>query len=139
MTRRALWLVLVAVTALGAAAAAVVLGGGGGADDPVRAAADRAHIPPAQMRVLVVSRAMPAPSQPGATLHGRLEQGRMPHAPMSGTVLTDSECTPGSDGISRCRNEVRLADGSTIVVRHPHDMAQVPCLSPGEPVRVSPS
>lgn len=129
-------------TAVVLVAVAVVLGGGGvggggGATEGV--AADPAHTPPPQTRVLVVSRSMPAPSRPGTTLHGRLERGPMPHAPMHGTVLTDSECAPDAHGVSRCRNEVRLADGSTIVVRHPHDMAQVPCLSPGEPVRVSPS
>jgi hypothetical protein len=40
--------------------------------------------------------------------------------------------------ISRCRNEVSLADGTRVVLRHPHNMSKVPCLAPGEHVRLIP-
>jgi len=102
-------------------------------------ASDPAHTPPAATRVVLVSAAMPAPSSPGTTLHAQLSKGRMPAAKTYGTVVTDSECTPGFDGVSRCRNEIRLSDGRTLVLRHPHDMANVPCLSPGERVLVAPA
>ena len=127
------------LVAAAVAAAAVVALVRNGSESAVPPAADPAHTPPAQTRVLVVSRSMPEPSSPGMTLHGRLEAGAMPHAEMNGTVMTDSECSPDAAGISHCRNEIRLADGRTIVVRHPHDMARVPCLSPGEDVFVRPS
>ena len=57
---------------------------------------------------------------------------------MMGEVMTDSECTPDAQMISRCRNVVRLASGETIVLRHPHDMTKIPCLAPGERVRLLP-
>jgi hypothetical protein len=41
--------------------------------------------------------------------------------------------------ISRCRNVMRLEDGREIVLRHPHDMSRVPCLAPGERVRLLPA
>lgn len=132
-------LVALALVAVAGAAVGAVAFTRGGSDPAVVAAADPAHTPPATTRVLVVSRTMPAPSMPGMTVHGRLEDGAMPHAEMRGKVMTDSQCTPDMRGVSRCRNEVRLADGRTIVVRHPHDMSTVPCLSPGEDVLVRPA
>lgn len=128
---------LLAPAAVAAVVAALVLGRG--SDPALQPAADPAHTPPAQTRVVIVSRSMPEPSRPGMVLHGRVEAGPMPHAAMRGTVMTDSECTPDMAGISRCRNEVRLSSGRTIVVRHPHDMSSVPCLSPGEDVVVQPA
>lgn len=132
-------LVVLPLAALAATVAFVAFTRGESDSAVAPPAADPAHTPPAQTRVLVVSRTMPEPSSPGMTLHGRLVHGAMPHAQIRGTVLTDSECTPDMTGISHCRNEIRLADGSTIAVRHPHDMADVPCLSPGEHVFVRPS
>jgi hypothetical protein len=129
---------LALVVAAAGATVALVASTRGGSDAGVEARADPAHTPPATMRVLIVSRSMPAASTP-ATLHGRLEAGAMPHAEMRGKVMTDSQCTPDARGVSRCRNEVLLADGRTIVVRHPHDMSTVPCLSPGEDVVVRPA
>ncbi len=91
------------------------------------------------VRTLVVSRAQPPASRPGVLLHGRLVEGRMPNAAMKGTVLTDEDCGADFRGISNCMNRIRLADGSELAVRHPHAMADVPCLAPGEPVRVVPA
>ncbi len=63
----------------------------------------------------------------------------MPARGVPAEVLTDEDCAPDSSGISHCRNALRLEDGRTIVVRHPHDMRQVPCLTPGERVVVRPA
>jgi hypothetical protein len=63
----------------------------------------------------------------------------MPHAALDGTVLSDEDCAADAMGISNCLNRIRLEDGRTIAVRHPHDMREVPCLAPGEPVRVVPA
>ena len=54
-------------------------------------------------------------------------------------VMTDTDCSPDAQMISHCRNEMRLSNGETIVVRHPHDMRDVPCLAPGEHVQLIPT
>jgi hypothetical protein len=92
-----------------------------------------------QVRTLVVSRAQPPASRPGVVLHGRLVEGAMPRDATEGTVLTDEDCAADFRGISNCLNRVRLADGRQIAVRHPHDMSEVPCFAPGEPVRIVPT
>lgn len=92
-----------------------------------------------EARTLLVTLSQPAPSSPGALLHGRLVEGEMPEKAMMGTVLTDEDCGADFRGVSNCLNRVVLADGSKIAVRHPHAMSEVPCLAPGEPVRVQPS
>ena len=68
-----------------------------------------------------------------------LEQGAMPSRPVMAEVMTDTNCAPDAEMISRCRNVMRLADGRQIVLRHPHDMTQIPCLAPGERVRLIPT
>jgi len=91
------------------------------------------------VRTLAVSRAQPPASRPGVLLHGRLVEGQMPNAATEGTVLSDEDCGADPRGISNCLNRIRLAGGREISVRHPHAMAEVPCLAPGEPVHVVPS
>jgi hypothetical protein len=59
-----------------------------------------------------------------------------PAVATTATVLTDTNCMPDHAGISHCHNALRLADGSTITVRHDHDMRRDPCFTPGETVRV---
>jgi hypothetical protein len=90
-------------------------------------------------RTLVVSRAQPPASRPGRLLHGRLIEGPMPRTAMNGTVLSDEDCGADFRGISNCRNRIRLEDGREMSVRHPHDMRDVPCLAPGEPVLIVPA
>ena len=92
---------------------------------------------PAQ-RVLQLHELMPLPSSPDG-LHAKLVGGTMPTAPVQATVLTDKDCQPDAHGISHCLNQLRLPDGSEIQVRHPHDMRLVPCLAPGENVRLVPA
>lgn len=65
-----------------------------------------------------------------------LESGQMPQHAMLALVQTDTNCAPDAYGISHCSNQLLLADGRTITVRHDHNMARFPCLKPGETVRV---
>jgi hypothetical protein len=68
-----------------------------------------------------------------------LETGAMPREPMMAEVLTDSDCAPDEQMVSRCRNGMQLRDQRRIVLRHPHDMSSVPCLAPGEQVLIVPA
>jgi hypothetical protein len=99
---------------------------------------EHSAVVPENARTVTVSETMPLPSAHARRLSAMLEAGAMPHEPMMAEVLTDSECAPGERMVSRCRNEMRLPDGHRIVLRHPHDMRSVPCLAPGEQVRLVP-
>jgi hypothetical protein len=68
-----------------------------------------------------------------------LESGGMPREPTMAEVLTDTDCAPDGYMVSRCRNEMLLADGRRVVLRHPHVMSSVPCLAPGEQVLLVPA
>jgi hypothetical protein len=57
---------------------------------------------------------------------------------MRALVLTDTRCAADAQGVSHCLNRMRLADGATITVRHDHRMMDMPCLSPGEHVTLTP-
>lgn len=109
------------------------------AQEPPRSVAEHPVEVPEAARTVVVSTAMPMPSAHERRLSAMLEAGRMPAGPMMAEVLTDTDCTPDAEMISRCRNVVRLADGRQLVLRHPHDMTRVPCLAPGEHVRLIPT
>ena len=85
-----------------------------------------------------LSFSMPTPSGFDG-LHAKLVRGAMPRATTEATVLTDEQCQPDARGVSHCLNRLRLSDGTQIEVRHPHDMSDVACLSPGEHVRLAPS
>lgn len=91
---------------------------------------------PAAARTLVVFRdGEPSPSVTPIVLRVQLISGALEGA--DATVLTDEDCAPDDVGISHCRNRLRLGNGTEIVVRHPHDMMKIPCLKPGEPVRLA--
>jgi hypothetical protein len=94
---------------------------------------------PRTARAVNVSATMPAPSRSARDLSAMLEEGVMPAHETAGVVMSDTECTPDASMISHCRNEIRLQDGSTIVLRHPHDMRYIPCLAPGERVDLVPN
>lgn len=94
---------------------------------------------PAAARTVSVSRTMPMPSAHERRLSAMLEDGAMPNRPMMAEVMTDTDCAPDAQTISRCRNVMRLADGRQIVLRHPHDMTRIPCLAPGERVQLIPA
>ena len=117
-------------------AAAFLLAGRGG-DSP----APRTEHPvtvPAELRTVNVSASMPLASAHARRLSAMLETGTMPAHATTAEVLSDTDCAPDAEMISRCRNEIRLADGSTVVLRHPHNMTKVPCLAPGERIRLVP-
>jgi hypothetical protein len=124
---------------LGAAAAAILVvalagcGGGDPASSPSSQTGEKATAA-SGMRTVRVFDHEPAPSPSVANLHAGLEKGALPDGPVLATVLTDEDCAPDRQGISHCRNRVRLAGGGIAVLRHPHDMHQVPCLAPGEKV-----
>jgi hypothetical protein len=130
-TRRAR---LLALLALMASAAVVVLASCGGND---RSAGEPARSTPAQQRIVLVSPSGPVqPSSPGGVLRVWRLRGEVPASPVEATVLSDEECDPDAAGISRCLNRILMPSGKTLVVRHPHDMRNVPCLAPGEKVQV---
>lgn len=101
------------------------------------ARADSTHARPMTMRRLLVSvRREPAPSRPGATMRALRLRGVVPRTGAVGTVVSDDDCAPDAAGISHCVNRIRLANGRILRVRHPHRMAEVPCMTPGERVQV---
>jgi hypothetical protein len=72
---------------------------------------------------------------------GRLEvayavKGVAPRRLTTGTILTDRWCQADRYGVSHCSNDIRLASGRVISVRHDHAMANDPCLVRGERVLV---
>jgi hypothetical protein len=84
--------------------------------------------------VMAFTGAEPSPSTAPMLLQAQLVRGAI--AAGDAVVLSDESCVPDAAGISHCVNAMLLADGSTIVVRHPHDMMKIPCLEPGEHVRI---
>lgn len=134
MTRR--WRILLLPLLL-AALVAAALAVGRGSQSPSVAADPHGTALPAE-RSVALSVSMPAPSGYDG-LHAQLVSGTMPAAAVTATVLTDEQCQPDDRGISHCLNRMRLADGTELAVRHPHDMSKVACLAPGERVRLVPS
>ena len=57
---------------------------------------------------------------------------------MTARVLTDTRCDPDTMGVSHCLNRMQLANGTVITVVHNHRMMDMPCLSPGEQVTLTP-
>lgn len=130
---------LAAIVVLVAAAGLLTFGGREEAANRSQASvSDHPLAAPPAARTVLVSRAMPMPSAQARRLSAMLEEGAMPDRPMMAEVMTDTDCTPDAQMISRCRNVMRLADGRRVVLRHPHEMSNVPCLAPGERVRLIP-
>ena len=137
---RRLFAALGAVMIATAVAGALALGGREeAADNAPTPASEHPIAVPAAARTVMVSRAMPMPSASERRLSAMLEEGRMPDRPVMADVVTDTDCAPDARMISRCRNVVRLASGRQIVLRHPHNMTTIPCLAPGERVRLIPA
>jgi hypothetical protein len=90
---------------------------------------------PAGLRVVQLTTAPGAVSTAKQTI-AVLLSGAMPHGTVKATVTTDENCDPDAQGYSHCRNDLRLADGSVLHLRHNHPMGMVACLSPGEEVIV---
>jgi hypothetical protein len=99
----------------------------------------------------VLVTALPALASPGKTLRvDRPEKGAgakvtsvhvvkgvVSHR-MGAIVLTDTRCNPDARGVSHCLNRMRLTNGTVITVQHDHRMMDMPCLSPGERVTLTP-
>ncbi len=85
----------------------------------------------------VIVAAKPKLGAEDGTLTVGYERGaRPPASETSGVVVTDENCAPDAQGVSHCRNDIRMADGETVRVQHDHRMHDVPCLLPGERVRL---
>jgi len=122
------------IAALAATALVVGLAACGGGES-LSSSSTGAHATPGEVeRTVIVYDHQPGPSPSQVTLHAGLEEGQLPAGPVTATVLTDEECEPDAQGISHCRNEVALASGTTVVLRHLHNMMEVECLAPGEEV-----
>lgn len=127
-----------------AALAAVVLAAGNSSTTPTAPTpaaqapgGDASHQRPPFIRSLAVTtKAEPAPSARPNQMRALLLSGKLPAGVVNATVLTDEDCAPDAEGVSHCRNKLRLPGGQTIEVRHPHRMHDVPCMTPGESVRV---
>ncbi len=127
-------------TSLRAACAVAILlvalaGCGGGGDSRPVATTDAHTSPAGVVRTVSVFNREPAKPSPSANnLRAGLVKGQIPGGTVKATVLSDENCAPDEQGISHCLNRVRLPDGQTVTVRHPHNMNDVPCLVPGEKV-----
>jgi hypothetical protein len=90
---------------------------------------------PAGLRVVRLTTSPDAVSSETQTI-AVLLAGAMPHGTVQATVTSDENCAPDAQGYSHCSNDLRLADGSVLHLRHNHPMATVACLAPGEKVIV---
>lgn len=70
-------------------------------------------------------------------MHGLRVAGMTPTRAVVATVLTGEDCAPDAASVSHCHNTLRLPNGTKLTVRHPHRMMDVPCMTPGEHVRVT--
>jgi hypothetical protein len=138
-TRVCLFGALAAIAILTAVAGTLTLRGRDDAASAPTPVPEHPAAVPLSARTVLVSQAMPMPSAHERRLSAMLEEGTMPGHPMMADVMTDTDCAPDAQMISRCRNVMRLADGRRIVLRHPHDMSRIPCLAPGERVRLIPN
>lgn len=138
MKRSTLAIVLVSAFTL-VGAIAFVAGSRHGSGSPAQAPVAGTHFPSTdqvQRTVYVYSGREPAASPPGPRLHAMRVKGPIPARATVATVLTDENCEPDADGVSHCINRIRLPNGKTLVVQHPHNMDVVPCLAPQERVTV---
>ena len=129
--------VVVVATVFGGIALAIGIGVWMSADDGTVSPQSRSTETDQLRTLLVFERgSRPLPSAPGSAMRARLVKGKVPSGETVATVETDEDCAPDGEGISHCLNKLRLKDGSQLQVRHGHDMSEVPCMSPGERVRV---
>lgn len=111
----------------------LISSGGGRASDEQTAARSGAS----RLRTVLVSTGRePAPSTPGLVLNALRVKGALPTTRTRATVVSDRNCAPDAQGISRCTNTLRVSGNRLLTVRHPHRMMEVPCLEPGERVWV---
>jgi len=125
-------------TAASIATAAALSGGQAHHTTPTTAGAqDHSHHAPARIRTLVVHpRGHAARSESPQAMKATRVRGSVPRTATIATVRTDEDCAPDAAGVSHCLNRLELPGGRKLVVRHLHRMADVPCMTPGERVRV---
>lgn len=95
--------------------------------------------PPATDTVRTVRVSMDGPVERSARnqpLSALWLSGAQPTAVSTAVVETDENCAPDTNGVSNCTNRLRMSDGALMVIAHPHRMSEVPCLAPGETVKV---
>lgn len=91
---------------------------------------------PGEPRTLVIggmSDSLPGTSNEAGLLMANLRAGQLPEGATTATVLSDANCEPDADGVSHCLNDLQIGN-VVVTVQHHHQMASVPCLSPGETV-----
>lgn len=111
----------------------------GGDAGAVVTSAHPAPTGPEQRTVDVYRGEEPTASEPGPLLRAQGVKGSIPARPVRAMVLTDEDCAPDAQGVSHCINRVRLSSGKMLVLKHPHNMTDVPCLAPRERVTVRPA
>lgn len=69
----------------------------------------------------------------------RIYQGDAPPVGIQavGSVLTDTNCEPDTQGLSHCHNVIDLGNGRRVEVVHTHYMSQHPCLAPGDKLSIT--
>lgn len=93
---------------------------------------------PGTPRIVViadVNQPLPGTSNPAGVLMTNLREGHIPAGATTATVMSDANCDPDVNGISHCLNDLNIG-GIVVTVQHHHAMTEVPCLSPGETVRL---
>lgn len=94
----------------------------------------------ASMRTLVIGSAtdrLPGTSNAEGFLMANLRTGMLPAGAATALVLSDANCDPDKDGVSHCLNQLQIGT-SVVTVQHHHQMHLVPCLTPGETVKLMP-
>lgn len=56
---------------------------------------------------------------------------------VEGTILSDTDCEPDSEGVSRCLSYIRLSNQSLLEIATPHNMKNYRCFQINETVTVS--
>ncbi len=95
------------------------------------------HYRTADVRIAITDG--PVVSRNQDPVYVELDSGVIPEDVSMLTVLTDENCTPDEQGVSHCLNRVEYATASGVqnaVLRHHHNMAEEPCLTPGQTLEI---
>lgn len=95
------------------------------------------HFNAADVRIEITDDAVVSRNQD--PVYVQLESGVIPDDVPVLTVLTDENCTPDEQGISHCLNRVEFPTASGTqyaALRHHHNMAEEPCLTPGQTLEI---
>jgi hypothetical protein len=126
---------LVVTIIVAALAGAVVQLNRNGQSERVAATAS-SDAPASELRLVIVGSKAKLGDNDG-TLRVGYERGpRAPAREQFAEVVTDENCEPDAEGVSHCSNNIKLKNGKILRVQHAHRMHEVPCLVPGEKVRL---